>query len=240
MRQVPETDATYLVIGDGRLAKHFIRYFTLLSIPFQRYTRNSPEPFSTHQFACNRILVLINDKEIVRFIQKHKVDSSEDALWIHCSGLISTELAESAHPLASFSDHLFDLEFYKSIPFVLEKGRKCFSEILPGLPNPNLEIDKADKALYHTMCVVAGNFGTILWLEFEKFLSEKLQTQKSAMFPYLDSVRQNLEHAKDPLTGPLKRNDHETMERHLKSLEGSPLKEIYTSFVNLYAKQKQS
>lgn len=237
MRQVPVIDTLYLLVGNGKLAKHLARYLALLNIPYRQYTRQSHEPFSTYLTGVTHILVLISDTEIVNFIEENKSKSGPHTIWIHCSGLLSTELAESAHPLASFSDHLFDLDFYKTIPFVLEKERRPFSELLPGFPNPHVAIDKAEKELYHTMCVLSGNFSTILWMEFEKYLSGTLHIPGSTMRPYLKSITQNLEHASDPLTGPLKRNDHTTIERHLESLKKSRLKEIYTSFVNFYTKK---
>ena len=235
MRQVPETEHSYLIVGNGRLAKHLTRYLALLNIPFQHYTRQSSQPFSEFLLGVSRVLLLISDRAIEDFIKEHKTSANENCIWIHCSGLHSSKLAESAHPLASFSDVLFDLDFYQSIPFVTEKGRIPFSTLLPGLPNPHIAIDQSEKELYHAMCVLSGNFTTILWMEFEKYLSEKLNANKPVMLPYLKSISHNLEFSADPLTGPLKRKDHSTIERHYKSLEGSPLKDIYSSFVKFYA-----
>lgn len=178
---------------------------------------------------------MINDDEIIKFIESNKKYVSNDVIWVHCSGLISTETAESAHPLASFTDHLFEPEFYNRIPFIIEKGRKPFNEILPGLPNPYFEIERSEKELYHAMCSMAGNFSTILWLEFEKYLSGRLNISKESMHPYLESITKNIQFASDPLTGPLKRNDSVTTGKHLVSLDNSPLKEIYKAFINYYA-----
>lgn len=234
MRQVPEIRPKYLVVGNGRLAKHITHYLGLLNLPFSRYTRQSLPSFTTLIADCSHVLVLISDREIVSFIEQHKNLSSSSVLWIHCSGSLTTELAVGAHPLSSFSDQLFADEFYRHIPFIIEKGRKKFAEILPGFPNPFVPIDPMAKAKYHAMCVLAGNFSTILWMEFEKYLVEDLQVSKEFMFPYLQSVAMNLENALDPLTGPLKRNDNETIQRNMKALNDEALNALYTAFVTFY------
>lgn len=237
MRQVPEMHTRYLVVGNGRLARHMIHYLGVLKQPFSQYTRQSAQSFTTSVAHCSHVLVLISDREIENFIKHNKTHSSENVVWIHCSGSLTTELAFGAHPLTSFSDELFHDEFYKHIPFVIEKGGKSFAEILPGFPNPHVSIDQHTKAKYHAMCVLAGNFSTILWMEFEHYLIHELQVSKNFMIPYLQSVTMNLEHAKDPLTGPLKRNDQETIQRNTKALNNEALSTLYSAFVTFYSQK---
>lgn len=237
MRQVPETSAKYLVVGNGRLAKHLTHYLGLLKLPFSLYTRQSTKPFSSYLTDCSHVLVLISDREIISFIKQHKNYSSGEVTWIHCSGALTTPLAASAHPLSSFSDHLFDDEFYLRIPFVIEKGGKPFAEILPGFPNPHVAIDQQAKERYHAMCVLAGNFSTILWMEFGQYLTYDLRASKDFMLPYLQSVAMNLEHAADPLTGPLKRHDEETIQRNINALNDEALKALYRAFVDFYTQK---
>ncbi len=236
MRQVPEINPRYLVVGNGRLATHLTHYLGLLNIPFKQYTRQSPQPFTTFLQGCSHVLVLIRDKEIVTFLEHHKPHATETVTWVHCSGALQTDLAECAHPLASFSDHLFEDAFYKTIPFKIEQGGRSLREILPGFPNPAFQLDQSATEKYHAMCVLAGNFSTILWLSFEKYLAEELQVPKTFMLPYLHSVTNNLAQATNPLTGPLVRNDQETIQRNLRALKDDALKELYESFVNFYTK----
>jgi 2-dehydropantoate 2-reductase len=237
MRQVPETQAKYLVVGNGRLARHVTHYLGLLDIPFTQYTRHATGPFASYLSDCNRVLVLIRDSEIVNFIEQNKREASDSVLWVHCSGVLQTDLAVSAHPLASFSGVLFDEPFYRTIPFAIQKGGRSFSEILPGFPNPHFEIEAAAKEKYHAMCVLAGNFSTILWMTFEKYLRQELMVPKSFMLPYLQSTVTNLEQVDDPLTGPLKRNDQETIRKNLSHLNDPAMKDIYQAFVKFYTNQ---
>ena len=239
MRQVPELKNTkYLIVGNGRLANHFKRYLSLLNIPFNQFNRNSAISFKKILPGYSHILLLINDDEIIKFVESNKKYVSNEVIWVHCSGLISTASAESAHPLASFTDHLFEPEFYNRIPFVIEKGRKPFNEILPGLPNPYFEIERSEKELYHAMCSLAGNFSTILWIAFQDYITGHLNFSEEMMHPYLESITRNIQFADDPLTGPLKRKDSVTTGKHIKSLEDSPLKGIYKAFINYYTDER--
>ncbi|MHB9040576.1 MAG: 2-dehydropantoate 2-reductase PanG, partial [Melioribacteraceae bacterium] len=149
MGQVPSRNdkPKYLIVGNGKLAKHFIYYFSSLNISYSQITRESIDAFENESLKTDRILVLINDDQIENFVAQHRKDFLEDKIWIHCSGVLSIEKAESAHPLVSFTEKLFDLEFYKSIPFVVEDGRRNLHELFPELPNPGFSIAQGKKGI---------------------------------------------------------------------------------------------
>ena len=65
----------------------------------------------------------------------------------------------------TFGLDLYDLATYRSIPFVLDSGRTPFHDLLPGLPNRSFTIPADDRPYYHALCVMAGNFSTLLWLK---------------------------------------------------------------------------
>lgn len=225
---------TYLIIGNGRLAKHLLHYFNLLNISCLQCARQDLNNFTQFSEQADRILVLIPDDQIEAFVSQHKPQADTQAIWIHCSGALSIASAESAHPLASFSENLFDLEFYKTIPFFTENGRKTFSELFPNLPNPHAAIDPKDKAIYHALSCMAGNFSTLLWQNFSEHLKHKHNLPAQLMHPYLLSITQNLVHSHDPLTGPLKRGDQKTINRHLDAIDSKALKNLYRAFVKFH------
>ena len=229
---------TYLIIGNGRLATHIKRYFDLLAVPYLQCTRKNLHDLKKLSKRTNRILVLLPDDQIDAFVKKHKALTNPHAIWIHCSGALSIADAESAHPLASFSENLFDLKFYKDIPFFTEQGRKTFPELFPDLPNPQVAIKPNDKPLYHAWSCMAGNFTTLLWQGFFKHLKHKHDLPTCLIHPYLLSVSQNLIHSRDPLTGPLKRNDQKTIERHLGAIDRDVLKNLYQAFVKFHEENK--
>lgn len=240
MGQVPaRDDYPYLIIGNGRLAKHISHYFDLSGIPYLNWYRKSNEPLNSLLEKAHKILVLISDDEIENFISEHR-EGYEGKTWIHCSGLLSTPTAESAHPLMTFSDSLYDLETYKSIPFVTEKRRENFHDLFPELTNISFPIKSELKPLYHAWCVMSGNFTTILWQRFFDVLESDLGIYKKYAYPYLNKTVENLEQSKSPLTGPLARGDKKVIEKNLMALKNEPFAEIYRAFVNTYNKMKES
>ncbi len=236
MGQVPsnESKPKYLIVGSGKLAKHFIHYFDLIGVTYLHCTRKNLADFVTLAATVEKIILLIPDDQIENFIANYKSKIPQEKIWIHCSGMLSIEEAESAHPLASFSEVLFDFQFYRTIPFVTEKGRKNFQELFPELQNPSLEIRREDKELYHAWCSMAGNFTTILWLQFFRYLEIDLNIPRQAAHQFISSISENLFKSADPLTGPLKRNDKNTIERHLKQLRNHSFENVYKSFVDLF------
>jgi hypothetical protein len=231
--------AKYLLIGDGRVSTHFGHYFRMLGLPVQTWSRRESESerkrkesLAEKAAAATHILALINDPAIETFFKENQ-DLFADKIRVHASGLLSTPLAEGTHPLMTFvRDDLYDLATYKSIPFVLEKGRRPFREVLPGLPNPSFEIEPADKVLYHTLCVLSGNFTVLLWQKAFTEFEARLKLPREILLPYLRRVAANLEtRSGSALTGPLARGDQQTISKHLKTLEGDPYEDIYQAFV---------
>jgi len=236
MGQVPQRDQPYLylIVGNGRIARHFHRYFQLLSIPHLHWWRGQEKDISPLLKRVNKVLVLIKDDNIEKFIQEHPDKITDQNYWIHCSGLLTTPLAESAHPLMTFADELYDLAWYEKIPFVTEIGRKSFPELFPELSNPHVSIPPEQKQYYHAWCSMAGNFTTILWQEFLKILEEKFQMKREMAFPYIEQIIRNIKAEQNPLTGPLAREDWLTVKKHRDSLENNAFSDVYEAFVNVY------
>ena len=107
----------------------------------------------------------------------------------------------------SFSEKLYKLETYQELVFITEE-LVDFKQIFPSLKNQSHSIKKEDKAYYHALCVMSGNFTSILWAKLFSELETKLKIPKEAAFTYLNSIRDNLIHDyKNALTGPLIRKD---------------------------------
>ncbi len=226
--------AEYLIVGNGKTAKHISHYFEILNIPFNSWNRNQSIQFEEMLTEEKKILVLIPDDQIEKFIEEQKSKVSAQVLWIHFSGVLSTPLAESAHPLFTFHNSLYDLATYKSIPFITERGRKTFSELFPELRNTSYEIEPSNKSLYHAWCSIAGNFTSILWSEFFNRLENQFHLPKETAFPYLKQVALNTFANPGSLTGPLVRSDNETINKHLETLKDDDFYKIYNSFKELY------
>jgi predicted short-subunit dehydrogenase-like oxidoreductase (DUF2520 family) len=116
--------------------------------------------------------------------------------------------------------------------FVCDPGGPKFEAIFPEFKNPHFKIAPNKKAYYHALCVMSGNFTTLLWQTFFTRLERDLDLPDSAAIPYLEQIANNLIHAPhSALSGPIARGDLATIQKNLSALEGDPLQSIYASFV---------
>lgn len=225
----------YLLIGNGRLARHFGHYFALLNIPFSSWQRSDGQADLANKVSlASHILLLISDQAIEDFIANNLTKTS--AFLIHVSGSHVSERAYGAHPLMSFSNNdLYTLTQYQNIPFILDEHAPSFQTLLPGLPNPHVTLARELKAKYHALCVLAGNFSCMLWQKLFLSFTTELQLPAETAHPYLQQLTQNL--IADPqaaLTGPLVRNDEKTITKNLAALANDPFQNIYKSFIACY------
>ncbi|MCB1135817.1 MAG: DUF2520 domain-containing protein [Chlamydiia bacterium] len=231
MRQVPTT-TPYAVLGNGRLARHICHYLHLLSIPYVQWDRQQG-PLSTSKIAhCQTVLILLSDRAIESFIEQYP--GLRTLQLVHCSGALNTAAAFGAHPLSTFSDRLYDEQDYRRIPFVVDADAPPFEQLFPGLPNAHFRLDRAKKALYHALCVLAGNGTTLLWQKLCRGF-EDLGLPAEAAQPYLQcTIRNLLECPQTALTGPIARGDHETLQRNLDALGPDPFAEVLRSLIQAY------
>jgi len=235
MRQVPALDASpFGIVGNGRVAIHFQHYCSLLGFPVRAWTRRQASPHPPDALApCRTVLLLIPDAAIVPFVEAWP--GLREKRLVHCSGNLVTPMAEAAHPLMTFGPKLYDLADYQAIPFILDSGGTPFTELLPGLPNPAFSIPAADRPYYHALCVMAGNFSTLLWGKLFDELQQRFDIPPSAAHPYLARVTTNvLSDARRALTGPLTRGDTDTIASNLNALDGDPFQAVYAAFVRAY------
>ena len=239
VRQVPASNVPpFGIVGSGRVARHVHHYLTLLGLPVCTWSRRAPEPSPPRALAsCPTVLLLIQDAAIEPFIEAWP--GLRNRRLVHFSGSLVTPLAAAAHPLMTFGPDLYALDVYRSIPFVLDAGGAAFEELLPGLPNRAFIIPASERPYYHALCVLAGNFSSILWLKLFEEFQTRLKLPASAAHPYLAQVAANL--MRDPahaLTGPLARGDAQAVAANLAALEGDPFHAVYTAFVKVYAQRQ--
>ncbi len=241
MGQVPRKEHYYGIVGNGRVAKHLSHYFNLEKIPYKNWNRSdhNDEDVAKYFSACSVICILISDSSIEQFISKHLARTNKQL--IHCSGVLSIAGTIGLHPLMSFTEELYSLDQYRSIPFVIDDKGIRFHDLFPSLRNPSYQIERKDKNLYHALSVMAGNFSVILWQKLFSDFSGKLGLPKAAALPYMNSIFQNLTiNPETALTGPLVRDDHETMSANIVALENDPYQIIYKSFVETFHMEKNN
>lgn len=222
----------YTIIGNGRTARHMKFYLQSQNVRVHSWNRkeNTAEDLSRFIKACDTVLVLIKDSEIKKFVDEHP--ELQQKTLVHFSGALVLSGIVGLHPLMTFSDKLYNLDFYKKIPFISEKGNETFQDIFPQLENPSTEIDPAMKPLYHSLCVMGGNFTTLLWTKLLESFKTKFDFNPELVFPFLEKITENIkEDYKTALTGPLVRKDISTMRKNLTALENDSFADVYRSFV---------
>lgn len=233
MEQVP----TYLIVGDGRMARHVSFYFGELGISYSGWARKTHSERDLRVFSENasHVLILISDGAIESFINEHRCLRSKTL--IHFSGSLVTSLAHGVHPLMTFTEDLYTIELYKKISFICDAEAPSFSELFPKLPNLSYTLPAKLKPRYHALCVMSNNFTTLLWQKFYLELDQILNIPADAIHPFLEQTLQNLKnHPMTALTGPLVRNDKSTINANLKALENDPFQSVYKVFVETYNK----
>ena len=234
MRQVPQ----YLIIGNGRLARHLCFYFSQLHIAYHSWHRSMPvDLLHARKATATHILLPIKDAAIDPFVEEHL--RYTQAVKVHFSGALVSGQAWGAHPLMTFGPDLYPAEKYRGIPFVIDEEAPDFSELLPGLNNPHMRLPVKDKAKYHALCVMAANFSCLLWQKLFSTLESDFGIPAQTADMFLQQQTENLlTDYRSALTGPLARGDTETIERNLKALDGDPFQNIYAAFVAAYQKEK--
>lgn len=226
--------ARYLIVGNGRVARHFRHYLALLHLPASQWHRGETLAELRERLpAATHILLLISDRAIEPFIEEHLQDTR--AIKVHFSGALATQKAYGAHPLMTFNRGLYTLEKYRAIPFVVDADAPSFATLLPGLPNTHEALPVHLKAKYHAVCVLSGNFSCLLWQKFFDTLAYEFHFPPEMGRAVLRQQMENLlEDRASAFTGPLARDDRETIEKNLQALTGDPFKAIYQSFVDAY------
>jgi predicted short-subunit dehydrogenase-like oxidoreductase (DUF2520 family) len=234
----------YAIIGGGRLARHFSQYFHLMEVPHTRWARDRHSAFNTSGLCdaeqrlratvrkADCVLLLVSDNAIGAVLKDYPFLYEKQL--IHCSGALCFPGIIGAHPLMTFADDLYGLDVYQSVPFMIEAGHS-FIELFPDLSNPHFSIKAEDKARYHAMCVMAGNFSQVLWKSVSDRFEQQLELPAATLRPYLKQVTDNfINSPQTSLTGPLPRNDQETIMRNLQALDGDPLQDLYNAFIRFY------
>ncbi len=227
----------YGIVGSGQMAKHFCHYLSLSDVSYVTWSRNADKglsPFEKLQDA-KVVLLLISDSAIASFLEQYP--QLKKLNLVHFSGSVFLEGVPSYHPLMSFAKGLYSLQEYQKIPFIFEKGKPAFGEVFSELPNPSFALDKADKPLYHALCVLSGNFTVMLWQKVFREFAQRFSFSPKILLPYMHKICQNLSGDwEEALSGPLARGDEQTIAKNLKSLQGDAFADVYRAFVQTLEK----
>ncbi|QEN04518.1 DUF2520 domain-containing protein [Thiospirochaeta perfilievii] len=229
----------YGLVGNGLLANHLKKFLDLEGIEYLHWSRkeNQENPWEILK-ECRIVLIVIKDSNIENFISQNP--KLKEKTLVHFSGSITVDGTYGFHPLMTFGEDLYSLESYREIPFIGCETIEKFREIFPELKNCYYTIDKSQKELYHALCVIGGNFTTILWQKVIDGFTDDLKLPKKVLNPYLNQVCTNImtDHV-NALTGPIKRGDKLTIKKNISALKDRSWKRVYKMFNSIYKGRKR-
>ena len=230
--------ASYVIFGAGRVGRSMAGYLTHLGHAVSLVTRAEAEQ---NRQACEKC---IEGADVVAAaIPDGKLDAWRNEwrgavageIAIHFSGAINVDGMHGFHPLYSFPPTPLPPETMKEIAFACPESGPAFADVFPGAPNPHFSIAAEDRARYHALAVLSGNFASFLWNETAKeFAALADIPPETILKSYFDSlVDRFVENPEASMTGPVLRKDKLTVEKNLAALGDSPrLKQLYEAFLN--------
>jgi hypothetical protein len=185
-------------------------------------------------------LLLIGDGRLARHLARYFAQlGMGHAAWsrrMHEEGRcpdLATLVGSQTHALLAISDGAIET-FVSAHPELEPTLRIHFSG---GLATP-LAIG-AHPLFSFALCVLAGNFTTLLWRKLFFELDREYGIPREQALPYLESVARGLAETGAPLSGPLSRGDTATIARNLEALKGDPFEAVYRAFVEAYERQQE-
>lgn len=203
--------------------------------------------------ACDTIFLTVPDGSIRDTWEKVKGYDIREKMICHCSGSMSCHDAfdgieetgafgYSAHPLFAVSDKYSAYRELTGVFFTLEEvhakgalaqspGLAALQELFERLGNPTGIIDGKDKTTYHCAAAMASNLVCGLIDQSIALMKRCGFTEETAVKALAPILTGNMKHIANEgptasLTGPIERNDIETVRKHLDCLEDGEI-EIY-------------
>lgn len=196
--------------------------------------------------ASDVIFITVNDSAISDVWNQIKNYQISGMIFCHCSGILTSELFEGAdllnvhtcslHMLQAVSSKYESYKDMKSAVFTFESNDDASYIILnmiSGCGNKIIKLETQQKIKYHTAASVTSNLVDALIHEGYDLLSECGFSYEDSKILIEPLVRNNIDNifnygTVDALTGPVERNDIQTVAKHISCLNGSN-KRLYLS-----------
>ncbi|MGM9971609.1 MAG: Rossmann-like and DUF2520 domain-containing protein [Anaeroplasmataceae bacterium] len=242
-------------IGAGKVGFSLGKYFLLNGIIVKGYySRNKEDAYLASKFTslecydnlndlikvCDTLFLTTNDDELGNIINELLKLNIKDKIIIHTSGAASSldlghlnedNYCYSLHPIYAFCDKYESYKGLKNASFTLEGNSLYLSEIkdmITGMGNNCAIIDTKNKPIYHASCVMMSNLVNSL---IDVSYSELNRIGITDMSLFQTLIINNITNVInkgpiDALTGPVKRNDVNTIKKHIQVLSDEA-KECY-------------
>lgn len=226
-----------VIFGTGRVGTSIAHYARHLGLGVDAIDRRTAEESRQSVLAliaeADVVAAAIPDDFLAGWFAEWRPDI-EDLPAIHFSGARIIEGMRGYHPLYSFPKTPLAPAVMAEIAIARETGAPPFSTIFKGARNPEFEIRPEDRAFYHALAVLSGNFAAHLWNETAKAMAARLRiAPEAAMGAYIAGVVDRFRESPfDSLTGPVARKDAATVRANLAALEAEPaLLALYQAFL---------
>lgn len=229
----------YLMVGNGRVGANMTAYLHAFGhevAPLRRTKTPAQEDAAASAIReADIIMVAIPDGAIADWFDQWREIIGKRAV-IHFSGALTVAGMHGFHPLYSFPKGVLPTYEMEKIPFACSPEGPSFTEIFPGAPNKSFMVSDDERARYHALAVISGNFVSYIWNETAKELDGYAgEGESGLLLPYIDSIVARFqENPYASLTGPVARHDRATIDANLNALESDPkLKALYEAFVDI-------
>ncbi|MCL1936168.1 MAG: DUF2520 domain-containing protein [Defluviitaleaceae bacterium] len=189
---------------------------------------------------CDIIFITVPDAEIKNIWEQIKSFNIKDKIICHCSGAMVSSVfydiestgafSYSVHPFMSINNKDSYRKFENAI-FTVEGSKEkiqYIENLLKKLGNRVQVIDTKNKVIYHASAVFSSNFLVpIMYIAIELAKVSGFNNIE-AIFSIAEVTLENIK--KDivkAVTGPVERNDIETIKSHLDFIENNDYKKIY-------------
>jgi predicted short-subunit dehydrogenase-like oxidoreductase (DUF2520 family) len=220
-----------VIFGPGRVGRSFSAYARSLGHEAALLARG--DAADAHVARADLVAAAIPDDALPGWFDQWR-DALAGKRAIHFSGASVIKGLPGYHPLYSFPSDPLDPAEFARIAVAREAGAAAFAEILPGANNPEFAVRDEDRAFYHALAVVSGNFAAHLWNETAAAFAARVGPNAGeVMSAYFGSVVDRFrESPLSSLTGPVARRDAATVKANLEALEGEPrLLALYRAFL---------
>ncbi|MEW6455841.1 MAG: DUF2520 domain-containing protein [Acidobacteriota bacterium] len=199
------------------------------------------------------IFITVPDKKIrevvIEIVRINK--NLKDKFFFHTSGIYSSKILKELkgleaktgvfHPVQSFPTKDMRADVFKNIFFTYEgdaEGKKIAEKISKDLGGELIEMKKVRREKYHLACSIASNLLLILFKLAVNKIEESGLSKKRAtevLTPLAISTLKNINEVgiEKALTGPLIREDIETLRMHIENLNGSE-RDIYKKLIEYF------
>jgi predicted short-subunit dehydrogenase-like oxidoreductase (DUF2520 family) len=260
-------------IGAGKVGISLGKYFSINNLNLSGYySKNANSAAEAAEFTnskhfndletlirySNLIFITTPDDVIKEIWNELKEYNLKDKIICHTSGSLSSSifsnintlgaLGYSIHPMCAFSDKFTTYKSLNQIYFSIQ-GDDAYlyvlSELLKGLGNNVIILDKDKKPLYHLANVTVSNLVLSLLEIGCSYMKSCGLNEKDAINALMPLIDNNIKNIKthgflNALTGPVERGDLETLKHHLTVIPPSDLdlyRRLSLNLINLSEKK---